>query len=522
MSRVSRGGKTMTISINWGAPGCGKTHKLISEFLQCEYPSRLLTTFSRSTADDIKNKSAQMMDIDPETLKQEINTIHGTCYKLIGGRAYGKVVTNKVLKEFNRETGYNFKLTQDTPDTDNGCGVLDCYSWMQNTDTTLNDVDNYPSFRKLNLAPSDVREQIKHYSEWKENNGLIDFTDMLSIVLKSGLCPAVDLLLVDEFQDLTALPNKIFYMWCNDIEEVIISGDPLQSIYGFMGGAPDYFNNLSGIKKTLPISYRLSKPMWDYAVAVAEDAGMVTPDIQTSSHDGHIKHISYRDYVNDVTGWEGNIKHTIFHLIRGKYQAPAICQIMAENGIIWNGLGGWTETQFNILNSIIRVRNGNALYKPHLEALVKVYPQELFNYIGSKKDLLEYIKIKINSELPGESGGLITPALYRFLMSDDPTIDMIGVGKLTRLKIAKALRNHTKQVLPHDTMTHVLTIHASKGLAADRVYLHTGISANTKKAMRIDPAAEARVFYVGITRTKKELFLVKDKGVNYPLPVGAS
>jgi superfamily I DNA/RNA helicase len=31
---------------------------------------------------------------------------------------------------------------------------------------------------------------------------------------------------------------------------------------------------------------------------------------------------------------------------------------------------------------------------------------------------------------------------------------------------------------------------------------------------------EARVWYVGITRTMKRLYLIHDEGKNYPLPMG--
>jgi superfamily I DNA/RNA helicase len=68
----------------------------------------------------------------------------------------------------------------------------------------------------------------------------------------------------------------------------------------------------------------------------------------------------------------------------------------------------------------------------------------------------------------------------------------------------------------------VLTIHGAKGAEADTVYLHTGITPKIKRSIAIpgpDSEAEARVWYVGITRAKHRLYLVKDKGKNYGLPV---
>jgi len=509
----------MSLLIEWGAPGTGKTYELKKHF--CEYKNNRvhLTTFSRASANKTRFELARELDIDPKELSKTVNTIHGTCYQLLGGPSHAKVVDNKQIKEFNAETGYNFKVSNDTPDPDNGSGIYDAYTWLQNTQTPLEKVDDYPNFRKLNIAPTDAREQIKHYIEWKEKHALIDFSDMLEDVLKSGLVPDVDLLLVDEFQDLTALQNKIFKAWNEHIDNVVVAGDPLQSIYGFMGGSPDYFQELDGIKKVIPYSHRLSKNILGYAVDVATDADMETPEIETATHTGKIKHISYRDYVNDVAGWEGTPKHEVYHLVRSRYQAPAICKIMIDNGIIWTGLNEWTDSNISTLNTINRVRNGEPLFKPHLQTLAYLYPMKMFNFWGSKNELLEHVKTLENAVLPG---GLVTPALYAVVMSDDPTGEMEKVHPTTRQKINNALKKHKSHLQRSEIKTSVLTIHASKGLDADRVYLHSGISTNTKKAMRADPAAEARVFYVGITRARKELVIVKDKGANYHLPVVVS
>ena len=509
----------MTIFIYWGAPGTGKTHVLKDKLRRHGPANALLTTFSRSTADRIRYDCARDMDTDPDKLKGVINTIHGTCYRLLGGPSYAKVVDAKQIKEFNNETGYDFKVSNNTPEPDNGSGVCDAYTWLCNTETPIECVDDFPAFRKIGMAPSEIREQIKHYVEWKENHALIDFSDMLTEVLKLELIPDVDLMLVDEFQDLTSLQFKIFRVWSAHVDNVIVAGDPLQSIYGFMGGSPDYFQELSGDIETIPHSYRLSKPVWDFAVDVATDAGMETPDIETATHKGKIKQISYRDYTNDIEGWEGTQTHTVYHLVRSRYQAPAICKAMAENGIIWKGLNGWTDSNITTLNTINRVRNGGALFRAHLSTLAIMYPVELFNFAGSDIELLEHIANLENTELPNEHGGLITHALYAALQSADPTGKMENAHPASRQKINNALKTHTSHIQQSDINTSVLTIHASKGLDADRVYLHTGISTNTKKAMRSDPAAEARVFYVGISRAKKELMIVKDKGQNYHLPV---
>ena len=54
-------------------------------------------------------------------------------------------------------------------------------------------------------------------------------------------------------------------------------------------------------------------------------------------------------------------------------------------------------------------------------------------------------------------------------------------------------------------------VHAFKGLEADHVVLHSGMSpAATREAM-VDPEPERRVFYVGMTRAKERLTILRGK-----------
>ena len=55
----------------------------------------------------------------------------------------------------------------------------------------------------------------------------------------------------------------------------------------------------------------------------------------------------------------------------------------------------------------------------------------------------------------------------------------------------------------------VSTIHGSKGGEADNVVLFTDLSGAADTTMRITPDEVHRVFYVGVTRTRKNLYLVE-------------
>jgi hypothetical protein len=57
------------------------------------------------------------------------------------------------------------------------------------------------------------------------------------------------------------------------------------------------------------------------------------------------------------------------------------------------------------------------------------------------------------------------------------------------------------------------TIHGSKGGEADNVVLFTDLSPAADTEMRINPDDMHRVFYVGVTRTKQNLFIVDAEDV---------
>ena len=57
------------------------------------------------------------------------------------------------------------------------------------------------------------------------------------------------------------------------------------------------------------------------------------------------------------------------------------------------------------------------------------------------------------------------------------------------------------------------TIHGVKGGEADNVVLLTDLSKNTQKNMDRYPDDENRLFYVGATRTKDHLHIIKPKDI---------
>ncbi|NRA49874.1 MAG: UvrD-helicase domain-containing protein [Phaeodactylibacter sp.] len=88
---------------------------------------------------------------------------------------------------------------------------------------------------------------IYEFDRYKKRRGLIDYTDMETLVnklldqpsIKAVLKTEIDLLMVDEFQDTSPIQLEIFLKLSKLAQYSVWVGDPKQSIYGFRGADPE-------------------------------------------------------------------------------------------------------------------------------------------------------------------------------------------------------------------------------------------------------------------------------------------
>ena len=477
----------------WGAPGCGKStylNNIIKKFNKDYIPS-ILTTYRRETADHLSNTI--------NMTHSYINTIHGICYDLLGGKSSNRVVEAKDIREFERLTGLSLKKGR------NNSSIHNLIDWLVNTDER--DITKYPLISDIGIDLRTIDETIKEWKNYKEENNLIDYSDMLLEVVKKKLLPHVNVLIVDEFQDISFIQNKIIEMWSLRMSDVVIAGDPLQSIYGFQGGSPDFFQDFDGERITLPHSYRLPAQIWDPAKELVTSYDMEVPEITTKETTGKIIHMSYRNYVSNAERLEGKEGNEVYHLVRANYQANEIAKTFYNYGIVFQGLHGWEKMDINLLNAIIKIRNNRMRFTPNqIRALQNQYHSKWL--LKGRGTLLGIDKKQ----------SIISPELIAHIRFSEPVGNpkySKRTEKLRDIMLNNAIKRHNAPVKQESIKTHLMTIHASKGLEADTVFLHTGITNRIKKAMRNEPSAEARVFYVGMTRAKKNLVLVKSNGKNF-------
>jgi DNA helicase II / ATP-dependent DNA helicase PcrA len=205
-----------------------------------------------------------------------------------------------------------------------------------------------------------------------------------------------------------------------------------------------------------------------------------------------------------------HVTGTTFHLVRANYQVLPIAYVLADMGIpFYNNLCGWTDNNVNLLNALVKIQKWITLTIAELNALVDNYPVEYFKGEPNKTELKNSID-KIGSM---EGFKKINNGLIDLIRSGDPIAGLQSGGDLTKKKIGMMLQKN-KILDPKDITTCIKTIHGAKGLEAETVFLHTGITKKINQSIldyeRLKD--EARVWYVGFSRTSQNMYIVLDKG----------
>ncbi|MDP9183145.1 MAG: ATP-dependent DNA helicase UvrD2 [Actinomycetota bacterium] len=130
--------------------------------------------------------------------------------------------------------------------------VRDLLSEIEWATCTLTTPDEYVAKAKGRTPPYDaavVAQVYDAYRDLKASQGVADFDDLL--LYSAGILEEHPLIaeefrsryrsfVVDEYQDVTPLQQRLLDAWLGGSEELCVVGDAQQTIYSFTGATPDY------------------------------------------------------------------------------------------------------------------------------------------------------------------------------------------------------------------------------------------------------------------------------------------
>ena len=473
-----------------GAPGTGKTTYCLAEVEQAlrkgSRPDKIAyVSFTKKAIQEAIQRATQTLNIEADDLPY-FRTLHSLALYTSGVR--GSYLMNKQnyadLSELlgekiqpNNNVDYDGLPTRINKAASSAL-FLDNLSRL--TRRPLLDLyHDLPAEDRHSWLAVQQAQQI--YTQYRIDSGAIDFTDLLELALKTCEPLDLDLAIVDEAQDLSLLQWLVVNKLLHRAKRLIIAGDDDQAIYNWAGASIDMFLSIEGEVKHLPVSYRLPKSVYNLANDVASRISKRRPKQYVSRDiEGKIeRHRTIRAieidpkqtwlllarHRKDVLGFEKYLKHAALPYLKqsGKSSVDPVdlMAIMAYEELLKH-----KETSSYKRKCLKTVapwlfEEGNADLKPSYTKEYKPWYNVLNKAFGY--ETTEYYRgIKRRG----------------YSLTETPTI-------------------------------RISTIHGVKGGEADNVIISSALNKKTEWSYRNKSDTEHRVFYVGITRAKKELHILE-------------
>jgi len=421
-------------------------------------------------------------------------------------------------------------------------------------DALLNEIDIMRARRvPAEKWPPRLQGFYKHWTAWKDNEGLYDFTDLIEQALANTAAapgnPRVGYW--DETQDFTPLELDLVRHWGRDMEQVVLAGDDDQVLYAFKGAAPDAFLDPpvpDEHKWILPQSYRVPRTVHAVATAWIERVSRREPkEYRPRDADGLVRRAGFSHDQPDalladverqvadgrtvmilttcaymLTAVKNGLRarglpfHNPYRRVRGDWNPLAatrgvsaadrlLAYLILDERIFGDAAHGWTGQDVRRWSALIRKQG---VFRRGAQAAIDGLPDRE----------LSYAEVAALFEDERELEQAVEPSLLWF-----QTHLMSSVAKRMEFPITIAQRRSATTLVEVPRVV-IGTIHSVKGGEADCVYLMPTMSrAGISEWQR--PATRDRVirqFYVGMTRAREELVICDSGHITYGADQGVT
>lgn len=494
-------------------PGSGKTFTLtmrIAKLISSEHimPERCLAvTFTRRAAEEMRLRLAKLVGKDT-CEKIPIMTLHALGYSILNefGECIGLSTPLRVVTEFEK-TVILQQLFGITPKT----GI----KLQKNLSSLIRSGVEFSSDEK---DPSIYRR----YMAYLNKHGFVDFDALICLTVslfqqRADVMEIVkeryDYISVDEFQDIDEMQYRFIRFITGKHNNICVIGDPNQSIYGFRGASPVFCERfVSDYPDTYVIqlvnNYRCKKAIAEAGRYIIS-TGSVVSNMELSSSDEPSIFIYT---ANTDTAEAEFVANTIVEMIGGiefvrgeKGDSPDTQYrdiSFADIAVLCR-----TDIQLDIIQEVlskvgipVRRYSHSSLYKlPLVRKIVELILQ--CKDISSAIEMIKQCFSKRSDSVSFEEKQI------------QQIILMLANESHTPKELASHIVMNSEIDLwePEADYVSLLTLHASKGLEFDIVFI-TGcedgiLPLKWNKTEQSDVEEESRLFFVGMTRARRKLFL---------------
>lgn len=482
-----------------GPPGTGKTTTLLGmvdeELQRGVAPDRIgYMSFTRRAAKEAVDRACKKFGLEPKSLPF-FRTLHSTCFHLLGVSS-SDVLEKQRLIEFGewakvRVSGF---VSMDEGSTF-GSELGDRILFMEN----LARVRMIP-LRQLydedddSLDWTEVQRVVRDLEAYKKARHLIDYTDMLSLVVKGSAPPPLEVLFVDEAQDLSALQWAVVKKFASGVRRLVVAGDDDQAIYRWAGADVDAFVGMEGRVRVLDQSWRVPRAVQRVAADIVGRVSRRREKEWTAREaEGEVQRV--------LQAGDADLSGNILILARNTYLLRAQVEpILKAEGALYE-FRGWSSVRPSVLQAIVAweaLRKGEQVRVDEVAGVYDLMESGTGVKRGFKKLPGLDPEAMVGMKDLVERAGLLTDKIWHEAMSR-----MEGEEKRY---LIRALRKGEK--LRATPRVRLSTIHGAKGGEADHVVLVTDMAMRTWTEAQAHPDDEARVFYVAATRAKNKLTIV--------------
>ncbi len=388
--------------------------------------------------------------------------------------------------------------------------------WAKSSQVVPEDYVNESSKRtqKPRINPEQIAQVYSAYMSLMKQERAMDFEDVLLLTaamleeereVRERVQDQYRYFTIDEYQDISPLQQRVINAWLGSRQEICVVGDPAQTIYSFAGATPVFlktftqrFPDAEVIRLTS--GYRSTPEITLMANTVLRSAAMGQELVAQNDHGAKPTVAAYKDESAEIAGVvkdigallsEGAPAQEVAILARTNNQLNSIEKAIAAAGLPY------------------QVRNNERFFdRTDVREFLKgvrtasVIPTEGVYWLEELRTLAQ--PFLTGAAIDGIAGLL---HLARELDADDSFAPKTLRAYLR--EVEDRVQQNNPPTMPVLTLA---TLHAAKGLEWERVFL-IGVSesilpfdsGNTGPENQNAIDEERRLFYVGITRAKKDL-----------------
>lgn len=309
---------------------------------------------------------------------------------------------------------------------------------------------------------------------------------------------------VDEYQDISPLQQRLINAWLGNRQEICVVGDPAQTIYSFAGATSTFLTTFTSRFPEAEVvrltsGYRSTPEITFAANSLLRSATMGQELNAQNEHGEKPAVVAYIDEASEIAGIVREIKD----LLVANVPAQEIA-VLARTNTQLNSL----ERAMNVAKLPYQLRNTERFFdRPDVREFLKsvrtasVIPTEGISWLDELRTLAQPF-------LTGQSIDGIAGLLHLAReLADDNNFTPKTLRSYLR-EVEDRVQQNNPPTMPVITLA---TLHAAKGLEWERVFLmgaNVGLLPLETNGFTLDARMieeERRLFYVGMTRAKREL-----------------